>query len=110
MLNESGYTTSRTAALKWAFGCVLAAVTVRITFELERTFMPRKMLKAIAWIGAAAAIGAIGIYATAKPYQRERIWITLRQVVHSNDAQRTEGKNTLASESPNNRVQRARSP
>jgi hypothetical protein len=110
MLNETDYLETRRGALSWIIGCVFAAIEVRVTFELERTLMPHKVLKVIGVLGAAIAIGAIGIYVTAKPYQRERIWITLRQAVSSNYVHKSEDRNALASESPSNRMQRAGSP
>jgi hypothetical protein len=111
MLNESNYIKSRRAALQWVLGCTCAALRVRVTYELERTFMTRRILKVPLYLAAVLAIGAIGIYIDAKPYQRERMWRTVHQVVNSDNAPRIDrGKNAFAPESPNNRVQRAGSP
>jgi hypothetical protein len=108
MLNESDYIKSRTAALQWALGCTCAAFRVRVTYELERAFMTRRILKGLLGFGAVLVIGLISIYIAAKPYQRDRIWITLQQVVYHENAQRIDrGKNAFASESPNNRMQRS---
>lgn len=110
MLNESDYFESRRAAHRWILGCVLAAAKARVTFELERTLMPRKLLKVMGWACAAMAIGAMGVYISAKPYQRERIWITLRHAVSSDNVRGAEDMNALAPEPPDNRMQRTGSP
>jgi hypothetical protein len=97
MLNESDYIKSRWAALQWALGCTCAALRVRVTYELERTFMTRRILKVPFYLAAVFAIGAIGIYIDAKPYQRDRMWETLHQVVYSDNTPRVDrGKNAFA--------------
>jgi hypothetical protein len=111
MLNESDYIKSRSAVLQWVLGCTCAAFRVRVIYELEREFMIRRIFKGLLGLGAVLIIGLIGIYIGAKPYQRDRIWKTLHQVVYSGNAQRIErDKNVLASESPNSRMQRRGSP
>ena len=108
MLNESDYIKSRRAALKWAVGCTCAAFRVRVTYELERTFMTRRILKVPIYLAAIMAVGAIGIYIDAKPYQRDRMWRTVHQVVYSGNEPRIDrGTNASAPESPNNRMQRS---
>jgi hypothetical protein len=97
MLNESDYIKSRRAALQWTLGCTYAALRVRVTYELERTFMTRRILKVPLYFAAVLAIGAIGIYIDAKPYQRDRMWKALHQVVYSDNAPQTvRGKNGFA--------------
>jgi hypothetical protein len=97
MLNESHYIRSRRAALQWALGCACAAFRVRVTYELGRTFMTRRILKVPLYLAVVLAIGAIGIYIDAKPYQRDRMWRAVYQVVVSDNAQRTDrGKNAFA--------------
>jgi hypothetical protein len=45
--------------------------------------MKRRILKGLVGLGVVLIVGAVGIYVTAKPYQRDRIWITLQQGMHS---------------------------
>lgn len=84
MFNEIAYIKSHRLALYWALGCTLSAIKERASFELERTFMNRRILKAVLSLGAASVIAFAGIYAAQKPYQRERISITLHRVFESN--------------------------
>jgi hypothetical protein len=102
MLNERAYITSRRVALQWALGCALTAVRERVTYELERTLMSRR-IKVLFGLGAALVMGAIGIYIDAKPYQRERIWMALRQATHSEQRQDLgRGNAPPASKTPDN--------
>ena len=78
MLNESAYIRSRGAALQWALGCTLAAFRERLVYEFGRAFMARKIVRALLGGAAVLLIAGAGIYITAKPYQRERIWITVQ--------------------------------
>lgn len=87
MFNEVAYIESRRAALNWVLGCMLCALKARVSFELERTFMNRRILKAALSLGAASVIAIVGIYAAQKPYQRERISITLHRFFESHPTQ-----------------------
>lgn len=87
MFNEVAYIKSRRAASYWALGCTLFAIKERVSFELERTFMNRRILKAVLSLGAASVIAVSGIYAAQKPYQRERILTTLHRVFASSSTQ-----------------------
>jgi len=78
MLNESSHIDSRGAALQWALGCVLAASRERIGYEFGRTVVSRRICKVVLGAGAMLVIAGATIYVTAKPYQRERIWITVQ--------------------------------
>ncbi|MFK2889911.1 hypothetical protein [Dyella flagellata] len=73
MLNEMAYAGSHRAALLWVLGCTLFAIRARTAYELERTFMSRRILRALLGISAASVIAVVGVYAIQKPYQRERI-------------------------------------
>jgi hypothetical protein len=75
MLNERAYIKPHRLALQWALGCALTAVKERVSYELEKTSMSRKLLKTLLGLGGAFAVGALGIYIDTKPYQRDRIWI-----------------------------------
>jgi len=88
MLNEVPYIKSRATARYWVLGCALTAFRERIAFELGRTFMTRRIFKVMLVIGGLLAIGAIGTYFDLKPYQRERIWITVRNAVHPGETAR----------------------
>jgi hypothetical protein len=83
MLNESAHLPSRRAAMRWNLGCAYAAARERVIYELEITVMKRRILKGLVGLGVVLIVGAVGIYVTAKPYQRDRIWITLQQGMHS---------------------------
>ena len=82
MLNEVAYIRSRSAASRWVLGCVLTAVGERVAFELGRTFMTRRIFNVMLGLFAVLVIGAVGTYIDAKPYQRERIWITVHDAMH----------------------------
>jgi hypothetical protein len=82
MLNEAAYIKSRPAASRWVMGCMLTAFGERISFELGRTFMTRRIFKVMLGLGAVLVIGAVGTYIDARPYQRERIWITVHEAMH----------------------------
>jgi hypothetical protein len=83
MLNEAEYSKSHREALQWVLGCVFAALQERVAYELGRTLMNRKARNFLLGLGAMLVATVIGIYITAKPYQRERIWIALGQTPHS---------------------------
>lgn len=87
MFNELAYIESRRLASFWVLGCAWLAIRERISFELERTFMGRRILKAVLGLGAASVIAVVGIYMVQKPYQRERISIYLHRVFGSGQAQ-----------------------
>lgn len=92
MFNEMAYIRSRRAAWHWLFGCTLLAVKERASYELVRAFMPNGIFKTFLKLSAAAVIAVIGLYAIQKPYQRERILITLFHhgspaVHHAKDSQ-----------------------
>lgn len=77
MLNEIAYVRSRRAAWHWVLGCALFAVRERTIYALANTWMSRRMLRSLFRLGAASFIAVIGLYMIQKPYQRERILITL---------------------------------
>ena len=83
MLNEVEYMETRRAAVDWAIGCALAAFKERLACEVGRTFMTRRILKVTLGAAALFALGCIGIYIDAKPYQRERIWLEFREAVYA---------------------------
>lgn len=87
MFNELAYIGSRRLAAFWVLGCAWLAIRERVSFELARTFMGRKILKAVLGLGAASVIAVVGIYMVQKPYQRERISIYLHRVFGSGQAQ-----------------------
>jgi len=88
MLNELAYIKSRKAAALWLFGCFVAALRERAIFELRRTFMTRRIVKVAAALLAVLVFGAIGTYMNSKPYQRERIWITVHDFIHPGGAKK----------------------
>lgn len=73
MLNEMAYARSRRSALLWALGCALSAIRERGVYEFMRTFTSRRIFKTLFGISALTVIAVAGVYATQKPYQRERI-------------------------------------
>lgn len=81
MFNEVAYLGSRRAELQWTASCVLAAFRERVAFELESTFMTRRIFKVLLGTAAAMIFIAIGFYIDAKPYQRERMWIAAREAI-----------------------------
>ena len=90
MLNESCHIDSRRVALRWVLGCTLAALRERLGYELRRTLMSRRIFRVALGLGAVLALAAAGIYVSSKPYQRERIWITVRHSFSPDHPQRTE--------------------
>ncbi|MDE1893941.1 MAG: hypothetical protein KGM46_10205 [Pseudomonadota bacterium] len=80
MLNEMAYIRSRRRALYWAFGCALFAIRERASHEFASTFTTRRILKSLLGVSAAVTFLLTGVYMVQKPYQRERILIT---VLHS---------------------------
>lgn len=93
MLNEIEYIESRRLAAWWTLGCASFAIRERVSFELERTFMSHRTLKAVLGLGAASVIAVVGIYMAQKPYQRERISIALHRVLDSGQTQAPAGDN-----------------
>jgi len=88
MLNEAAYIKSRVAAFQWVLGCVVTAFKERVAFELGRTFRTRRIFKVVLAVGAVLMVGAIGTYIDLKPYQRERIFITVRDFIHPGEPER----------------------
>jgi hypothetical protein len=88
MLNEVAHIKSRRDALQWTLGCLFIAFNERLAFELGRTFMTRRIFKVVLALGAALVVVAIGTYIDAKPYQRERIWMTVHDAVHPGEPRR----------------------
>lgn len=80
MLNEVAYVGSSRHMLRWIAGAVLSAMKVRVSYEMERTFMSRGILKTFIALGA-VVITMVGVYAIQKPYQRERIKLVILQHV-----------------------------
>ena len=108
MLNEAAYLRSRRAALQWVLGCTLTVIRERVAYELESTFMIRTSLKVLLGLVAVFVIGAVGIYIDAKPYQRARIWIAVREATHSGQRQDfRRGNGASALEPSDNPAQRA---
>lgn len=86
MFNEIAYIPSRRIALRWVLGCTLLAVKERTSHELEGIFMQHRTLKTLLGLGAASVIIVAGLYAVQKPYQRERISITLHRILEAKPA------------------------
>lgn len=86
MLNEIAYVGSYWTALRWMLGSTLCAIQERASYELEKTFMSRRFLKAALGISAVLMVTMIGVYAIQKPYQRERIKLTLLHRVEASSA------------------------
>jgi hypothetical protein len=111
MLNEAAYIKPRGAALQWVLGCVVTAFRERAAFELGRTFMTRRIFKVLLGLSAVLIVGAIGTYIDLKPYQRERIWITVREALHPDEPKRiVRTEDAPALEAPANSVQRSADP
>jgi hypothetical protein len=87
MLNEAAYLESPRATLRWLLGCALTVISERIAYELERIFMIHTLLKVLLGLVAVLVVGAVGVYIDAKPYQRARIWIAIREATHSGQRQ-----------------------
>lgn len=92
MLNEMAYIRSRRGAWYWAFGCALFVIRERASYALARTFATRRILKTLLGLSAALVFTLAGVYMVQKPYQRERIWIT---VLHSIGASATSHEGTV---------------
>lgn len=73
MFNEMAYIPPGRAAWHWVFGCTLSALKERASHELMSAFTLRGTFKALFGLSVAALITVGGVYATQKPYQRERI-------------------------------------
>lgn len=79
MLNELAYIESPREAGRWMIGSLLFAIRERAIHELEEGLMNNKALKT-ALVLMVVAVGAVaGTYAIQKPYQQERIRITLHR-------------------------------
>ena len=76
-LNEVAYIGSRRAALSWALGCMFFALKERSSYEFGRALSTYPIFKALARASAVLAIALVGVYAIQKPYQRERILLTV---------------------------------
>jgi hypothetical protein len=50
--------------------------------------MTRRIFKVVLLIGALVLVGAVGIYIDAKPYQRERIWISVHDALVGSSSSR----------------------
>lgn len=86
MFNEIACIPSRRIALRWVLGCTLLAVRERTSYELGRTFVHHRVLKTLLGLGAASVVLVAGLYAVQKPYQRERISITLHRIFEARQA------------------------
>ena len=92
MLNEVAYVESR-HVLRWIAGSVLGAMKTRVSYEMERTFMSRGILKTFLVLGTVMVVTMIGMYAIQKPYQRERIkLVILRHVEGSSTPSARSGR------------------
>jgi hypothetical protein len=83
MLHEAAYITPRRSAIAWVLSCTCAALGERFNYELEQMTMKRRILLAVAAFGSVLLASSIFVYVSAKPYQRDRLWISLQQAVHS---------------------------
>jgi beta-lactamase regulating signal transducer with metallopeptidase domain len=86
MLNEVEYVESQ-HMLRWIAGSVLSAVKARVSYEMERTFMSRGILKTFLALCAVMVVAIGGVYAMQKPYQRERIKLVILQHVEGSSTQ-----------------------
>jgi hypothetical protein len=87
MLNEVAYVESSRDVLRWIAGSVLSAMKVRISYEMERAFMSRGILKTFLALGAVMVVTMVGGYAIQKPYQRERIKFVVLQHLEGSSTQ-----------------------
>jgi hypothetical protein len=87
MLNEVEYVESSQYMLRWIAGSVLSAMKVRVSYEMERTFMSRGILKTFLALCAVMVVAMGGVYAMQKPYQRERIKLVILQHVEGSSTQ-----------------------
>jgi hypothetical protein len=85
MLHEAAYITPRRAAVAWVLSCACAALGERIAYELEHMTMNRRILVTVAAMGAVLLASSIFVYVSAKPYQRDRLWISLQQAMHADE-------------------------
>ena len=87
MLNEVEYVESSQHMLRWIAGSVLSAMKVRVSYEMERTFMSRGILKTFLALCTVMVVAMGGVYAMQKPYQRERIKLVILQHVEGSSMQ-----------------------
>jgi hypothetical protein len=87
MLNEVEYVESSQHVLRWIAGSVLSAMKVRVSYEMERTFMSRGILKTFLALCAVMVVAVGGVYAIQKPYQRERIKLVVLQHLEGSSTQ-----------------------
>jgi len=87
MFNETAYIESRREAVQWILGCTFIALRERLVYQWGIGIMRRRALQVLLGASAVLVLGAVGIYAVSKPYQRDRIWITLRHAMHSGESQ-----------------------
>jgi hypothetical protein len=87
MLNEVEYVESPQHMLRWIAGSVLSAMSVRVSYEMERTFMSRGILKTFLALCAVMVVAMGDVYAMQKPYQRERIKLVILQHVEGSSTQ-----------------------
>jgi Na+/H+-dicarboxylate symporter len=87
MFNEVEYVESSQHVLRWIAGSVLSAMKVRVSYEMERTFMSRGVLKAFLALCAVMVVAVGGVYAMQKPYQRERIKLVVLQHLEGSSTQ-----------------------
>lgn len=88
MFNELAYVESSRHMVRWIAGSVLSAIKARTSYEMERTFMSRGILKTFLALGAVMIVTMAGVYAIQKPYQRERIKLVILQHVDGSPTQR----------------------
>lgn len=87
MLNEAEYVESSQHVLRWVAGSALSAMKVRVSYEMERTFMSRGILKTFLALCAVMVAAMGGVYAMQKPYQRERIKLVVLQHLEGSSTQ-----------------------
>ncbi|AHX16172.1 hypothetical protein CH75_05920 [Dyella jiangningensis] len=87
MLNEVAYFESKRHVLRWITGSVLSAVKARASYEMERTFMSRGILRKLLVLGSVMILTVAGLYAIQKPYQRERIRLVILQHIEGSSTQ-----------------------
>jgi hypothetical protein len=73
MLNEVAYVESTRRMLRWMAGCLLSATKARVSYEVEKIFMSRRILRTCLALATVMVVTMVGVYAIQKPYQRERI-------------------------------------
>lgn len=77
MLNEMAYVGSRRIAWRWVLGCILFAIRERASYQLTKTFATHRILKTVFGLSAAFVFVVAGVWMVQKPYQQERILITI---------------------------------